>query len=50
VAITPYESMLRAALLFDHVIHPGFTFVNLELVDDWLGHMRRKHGESTDGS
>jgi len=36
VAITPESSMLRAALLFDHVVYPGFTFLNLELIDDWL--------------
>ncbi len=48
VAITPESSMLRAALLFDNVVYPGFTFLNLELVDDWLGDVRRKYGNTSD--
>jgi len=48
VAVTPESSMLRAALLFDHVVYPGLTYVNLELVDDWLAHMRRSYTDSSD--
>jgi hypothetical protein len=48
VAITPYESMLRAALLFDEVVYPGFSFVNLDIDGDWLGHLRQRHANAAD--
>lgn len=48
VAITPESSMLRSALLFDHVVHPGLTFLNLETIGDWLGYLRHRYGETTD--
>lgn len=48
VAITPQGCLKRALLLFPHVVWPGFRFINLDLVPDWLDEERRQHAGSSD--
>ena len=47
IAIVPNQCLLRALLLFPQVISPGFKFINIELVPDWMDFQRRQYSNSS---